>query len=107
MWEVNCEVFFFQMNGLCAGSQQHERGTQTEEKGVNKDWDQQEAKTTRTTRGDEPEMVNGGSLLVLVKNKREGNQEEEEMVVKGRRRCSTVTLSKSFSRLLSFRRVKK
>ena len=53
-------------------------------------------------------MVKGG----LVKNSREGEEkEEEEVVIKGRRRSSElsrkVTLSKSFSRLLSFRRVKK
>ena len=53
--------------------------------------------------GEEGEMVKEG-LVVLVKNKGEGEQEVK-------RRSSDLgrklTLSKSFSRLLSFRRAKK
>ena len=64
-----------------------------------------EQEARRMEGGEEGEMVNGG-LLVLVKNK--GEQEEGEMV---KRRSSDLgrklNLSKSFSRLLSFRRVKK
>ena len=82
-------------------SEHRERGTQTE--GKVDDGLEQEAR--RMEGGEEGEMVNGG-LLVLVKNK--GEQEEGEMV---KRRSSDLgrklNLSKSFSRLLSFRRVKK
>ena len=82
-------------------SEHRERGTQTE--GKVDDGLEQEAR--RMEGGEEGEMVNGG-LLVLVKNK--GEQEEGVMV---KRRSSDLgrklNLSKSFSRLLSFRRVKK
>ena len=89
--------------GASTSSQLRERGTQTEEGRINGDLD------SARKRGEEREMVKGG----LVKNSREGEEEEEEeeVVIKGRRRSSElsrkVTLSKSFSRLLSFRRVKK
>ena len=76
-------------------SEHRERGTQTEER-VEEDSEQG---------GEEGEVVKGG-LVVLVKNK---GEEKEGVVVK--RRSSDlsrkITLSKSFSRLLSFRRVKK
>ena len=82
-------------------SELRERGTQTEERVE----DGLEQGAARELAGEEGEMVNGG-LLVLVKNK--GEQEEVEVV---KRRSSDlgrkITLSKSFSRLLSFRRVKK
>ena len=88
--------------GASTSSQLRERGTQTEEGRINGDLD------SARKRGEEREMVKGG----LVKNNREGEEkEEEEVVIKGRRRSSElsrkVTPSKSFSRLLSFRRVKK
>jgi len=88
--------------GASTSSQLRERGTQTEEGRINGDLD------SARKRGEEREMVKGG----LVKNNREGEEkEEEEVVIKGRRRSRElsrkVTLSKSFSRLLSFRRVKK
>ena len=96
--------FSFQMKALGAStsSQVHERGTQTEEGRVGGDLD------PARKGGGKFEMVKGG----LVKNNREGEVKKEEVeTVKGRRGSSElgrkVTLSKSFSRLLSFRRVKK
>ena len=85
------------------GSEHRERGTQTEGR-VD---DGLEQRSRRGEGGEEGEMANGG-LLVLVKNKGEGEKEEGEMVKRrngdlGRK----LNLSKSFSRLLSFRRVKK
>ena len=87
--------------GASTSSQLRERGTQTEEGRADGDLD------LARTRREEREMVKGGH----VKNNREGEEKEEEVVVKGGRRSSDlgrkVTLSKSFSRLLSFRRIKK
>ena len=88
--------------GASTSSQLRERGTQTEEGRADGDLD------LARTRREEREMVKGG----LVKNNREGDDKGEEVVViKGRRGSSElsrkVTLSNSFSRLLSFRRVKK
>ena len=107
------EVFFFQIKALGVScqlrergqlSQQRERGTQTEER-VDGDLD------PARTRGEEREIVKGGPILVKNNLKGEGKKEEGEVVEMGKRRSSElgrkVTLSKSFSRLLSFRRVKK
>ena len=76
-------------------SEHRERGTQTEER-LEEDSEQG------------GEVVKGG-LVVLVKNKGEKEEQEGVVVVKRRRSdlSRKITLSKSFSRLLSFRRVKK
>ena len=75
-------------------SEHRERGTQTEER-LEEDSEQ----------GGEVKK----SLVVLVKNKGEKEEQEGVVVVKRRRSdlSRKITLSKSFSRLLSFRRVKK
>ena len=102
-WNFERWILKYSFQTKALASKVHERGTQTEERAE----DGLEQGTIKRKEGEEGEMVKEG-LVVLVKNKGEGEQEEEEMVKRmssdlGRK----ITLSKSFSRLLSFRRAKK
>ena len=83
---------FFQINALV--SQQRERGTQTESQRVNDDLGQKN--------GEKEEVVKGA----LVKA-RGGELDGEKGRSCGSDLGRKLTLSKSFSRLLSFRKVKK